>query len=357
MAVARPNWRNRFEHLKQMLQQNLKTLKDRVEMTASLDALSQVSDWYSTNMDKEKSFSILIIGETGSGKSTLVNNLLGEQVAEVGYGVESETSTIKEYSSTIQGIPVTLLDTPGLQDSGNTETNDVDSRVLGEIKSIIEGKSISVIIFCFRITATRRCRQTIEDFKKYHEIGIPWNKAVVALTFTDRLRDDGPVEEHVQKWKDSIRNDILVKEVGLTPHIAHQIAFRPTTKRPDIPLPGNKNWFVPLWFTVLEVLDPKAMIDFMMIHNKKLKDSRRTVDMEESTGVYTLEFIQQRYEKTFKTRIAKLLVKAAEKLKRYLPAVGEQRTCEDGHGEGDVPAKPRVMTTECLEDSEFVNLD
>ena len=353
MAVALPTWSNRFEYLKQILQQNLRTLEEHIERIPPLTALSQVLNYYNANREKEKSFTILIIGETGSGKSTLVNNLLGDQVAEVGYGVESETSTINEYSFTIQGIPVTLYDTPGLQDSRNTETNDVDGQILGEIKSIIEGESISVIIFCFKITENRKKLQKIKDFKKFHKIGIQWNKAAVALTFADQLtKDDGPVEERVQQWKDSIRNDILVKEVGLTPHTAHEIAFRPTTKRPETPLPGNKEWFVPLWFTVLEVLDPRAMMDFLMIHNKKAKD------VEGRAGVYTLEFIQQRYEKTFKTRIAKLLVKAAEKLIGYLPAVGEQMSCVEGNGEGDdVPARPRATTTDCLEDSEFVNLD
>ena len=42
----------------------------------------------------KSSLSILIIGETGSGKSTLVNNLVGEDVAKVGGTTESQTSDI-----------------------------------------------------------------------------------------------------------------------------------------------------------------------------------------------------------------------------------------------------------------------
>ena len=312
MAVARPNWLTTLEYLRQTLERDLETLEEKMGKFPSQEALSQVVDWYIANKEEEKSFTILIIGQTGSGKSTLVNNLLGEQVAKVGYGVKSQTSTIKEYSYAIQGIPITLYDTPGLQDSRNKE---MEKRVLEEIKSKIKGKPISLIIFCFKITETRILPQTVEDFKKYHDIGIPWKKAIVALTFADRLtKEDGPLEQHVKMWKDSIINDILVKEVGITPHTAHPIAFCPTTKRPDVPLPGKKDWFIPLWFTVLEGLDPRAMMDFLMIHNKKLKDSQKIVQMEGNPGVYTLEFIKQRYEKTFSIRIARLLMNTAKTL-------------------------------------------
>ena len=64
--------------------------------------------------------------------------------------------------------------------------------------------------------------------------------------------------------------------------------------------------------------------------------------------------------KPSKNRIAKLLVKAAEKLTRYLPAVEEQRTREDDNGDGDgdkVPAQPHATKTDCLQDSMFVCLD
>ena len=59
----------------------------------------------------------LVIGETGVGKSTHVNNILGKEVAPVGNSTESMTPTAGKYRDEVNGMPVVLYDTPGLGDS------------------------------------------------------------------------------------------------------------------------------------------------------------------------------------------------------------------------------------------------
>ncbi|MDU4802383.1 GTPase [Clostridium butyricum] len=62
---------------------------------------------------------IMITGATGSGKSSTINSIFNEEVAEVGAGVNPETMGIKKYK--IDNI--ILWDTPGLGDNPQKDNN------------------------------------------------------------------------------------------------------------------------------------------------------------------------------------------------------------------------------------------
>lgn len=62
-------------------------------------------------------FGILVIGNTGTGKSTLVNNLLGTDSAGVHRGLRSEIFRTSLYEMEVEMVPIHVYDTPGLQDS------------------------------------------------------------------------------------------------------------------------------------------------------------------------------------------------------------------------------------------------
>ena len=94
-------------------------------------------------------FNVLLIGETGSGKSTLINKL-GKDVADEGHSVSPETATIREYRSKIACVPVTLYDTPGLNDM----TPASDNLLCKEIKRTIKSEKVCLTIFCFSMSVS-----------------------------------------------------------------------------------------------------------------------------------------------------------------------------------------------------------
>lgn len=64
---------------------------------------------------------ILFTGKTGVGKSTLINCLVGNEVAKVGHGLHSETKEVGSYAVDVNSVHFTVWDSPGLQDGLDRE--------------------------------------------------------------------------------------------------------------------------------------------------------------------------------------------------------------------------------------------
>lgn len=96
--------------------------------------------------------SIMIAGQAGVGKSTLINAVLREPVARVGVG-EPVTKHIKSYS--VPGVPITLYDTPGLELGHNAK--DVAEEFLGVIeeKRAAPADAIHLLWFCIAAEGAR----------------------------------------------------------------------------------------------------------------------------------------------------------------------------------------------------------
>ena len=215
--------------------------------------------------------SILIIGETGSGKSTLVNNLLGEDVAKVGKTTESETSDITLHKGRVRGVDVRIFDTPGLRDSRNEKQ---DSRTLEKLKSHFKSGQFSLVIFCFPLNAVRMSQDKIDILKDYHKIGIPWHRTFIALTLADTahltLPENDPADAYEIKlvdWWERITTTLTALD-GISEEVAEKLKERvfPTTYKQSTKLPNGQEWYTPMWISILEHMDPEATALFLKLH-------------------------------------------------------------------------------------------
>ena len=222
----------------------------------------------------KKTFGILVIGDTGSGKSTLINNILGKVVAKVGESTHSETAQIACHDGIVERVPVRIYDTPGLGDT--SDDPQLEESHLKEIQEIFNKEEIAMVIFCFKMIETRMSRGNIHTFKTYHKaLNLDWEKVIIALTFADMVpgfeRNKPPAEVYQRKlkqWKDHI-GEVLREKVGVAVR-NEDLRILPVTKEYATKLPEGQEWFTPLWLSVMEVLSPHQMFRYLEMHASKI---------------------------------------------------------------------------------------
>ena len=92
---------------------------------------------------------VLLIGNSGVGKSTLINSILGERLADTGVGIEGVTKDVRVYEK--EGIPFRLIDTAGLEPSYLKQRKTINEIKKWSAKSAKEGyknNQVNLIWFC-----------------------------------------------------------------------------------------------------------------------------------------------------------------------------------------------------------------
>ena len=156
---------------------------------------------------------ILVIGRTGQGKSALINSLieLGKKIAPEGSKSAGCTTTSQSYTypNIIPGVNVTIIDSPGLQDTQKKE-----HKYIQEMKN--ECNEISLVLYCMKMTEHRFTNDDAVAIKKLHQVFGQkfWERVVFVLTFANKetldmwderdkdVESEEPDEEDEEAWKE-----------------------------------------------------------------------------------------------------------------------------------------------------------
>lgn len=136
------------------------------------DVFSEIFKKTQKELENMEKANILIVGKTGVGKSTLINSVFREELAETGVG-RPITQHLKKISK--EGVPINLYDTKGLELEENVQ-EEIKKEILNEIDkcnaACIEKNDKSELMhvcwYCLD-TPTSRCEKT--DIDWINEIG------------------------------------------------------------------------------------------------------------------------------------------------------------------------------------------
>ena len=215
-----------------------------------------LEQWQHNNRRK---FSLLVTGKSGVGKSSLVNVLVGKQVAEER---RDKADKVFAYDVDIAGVKVRVWDSPGLIDvddddeggAGNDE--ECAAKVVSEIT-----EELDVVILCLKMDDKRFHRDDKDTFKILTEnFGKElWKNSVIALTFANKVEDpaggdrENYFKQDLANWREEIHL-FLSDTLKLDPELVHSLPIVPTGYyRPFSVLPNGGDWLLALWIACYNV--------------------------------------------------------------------------------------------------------
>ncbi|KAG2109859.1 P-loop containing nucleoside triphosphate hydrolase protein [Suillus discolor] len=155
--------------------------------------------WSSNHKTHLRERNIVIFGETGSGKSSIINTIAQEQLAKTSNDAHGCTSTSQRYPVEISGQRFVLIDTVGLC-MGTADTVSAakaEKKLKSLLRELMNSKldGISLLVYCMDSTIAPSA--LVKAYDKFYS-GICQKKVPIVVVVT-RLEK----ETHMENWWDT----------------------------------------------------------------------------------------------------------------------------------------------------------
>ncbi|XP_038889833.1 translocase of chloroplast 90, chloroplastic isoform X2 [Benincasa hispida] len=137
-------------------------------------------------------FRILVLGKTGVGKSATINSLF-DQTKTATDAFQPATDHIQEIMGTINGIKVSIIDTPGLSQSssGNMKRN---KKIMFSVKRYIRKSPPDIVLYFDRLDLINKNHGDYLLMKLINEVfgSAIWFNTILVLTHCSSALPEGP---------------------------------------------------------------------------------------------------------------------------------------------------------------------
>ena len=231
------------------------------------DLISETIKKFQSDLENMAKVNILVVGKTGVGKSTLINNIFREELAETGIG-RPVTQHLKKISK--EGLPINLYDTKGLELEEDVQET-IKKEILDEIENCNrnslerndKSELMHVCWYCIN-TSVARCEET--DIKWINELSekIP---VIVVLT-------QGFPRKKARELKSSI-DDLNLNCKNVIPVLAEQLV----EEEDEIVIKSyGLDKLVEVTYQVIPKEVKKAFVNVQKVDiKKKVEESRKWV--------------------------------------------------------------------------------
>ncbi|KAF4437282.1 P-loop containing nucleoside triphosphate hydrolase, partial [Fusarium acutatum] len=177
-------------------------------------------------MASSSNINIAVIGVTGAGKTTFVSKAANRTDLEIGHGIDSCTQDIKSVTFNLDGNQVTLIDTPGFDDTFKSD-GDILQLVANYLSATYKnGTLLNGLILLQPIHGTRLQGNEMKRTRLFKRIlgEDAYSRVIIATTMWSMLRDDkhGNQQTQERKQRDDVWGDMEARGAQIVRHDDNQ---------------------------------------------------------------------------------------------------------------------------------------
>ena len=213
-SINEPEIQNKINNLKQKLEILFEELFKSEKIIEKMNNRFISTMKSSVNHKELQKMNLILIGTSGVGKSTLINEIFGEQLAKEGMGTRTTVES-KKYESKL--VPfLSLVDTMGTEIGSGHRLIDVLQETLQQISKKLNSpdpnEHIHCILYC--TTSNRFFKDELEVILKLRE-KYDGKKLPIVIVYTRATKDDeaesikNSINEFLKAHGETLSNDIF----------------------------------------------------------------------------------------------------------------------------------------------------